>query len=74
LVTVLSFLVRKEGGGADEVISYRKRGNYYSSFAKMASNLFSDVYSHQSVHVPGLFAMGPLTGDNFVRYAVNCHH
>lgn len=27
-----------------------------------------DVYSHQAVHVPGLFAMGPLTGDNFVRF------
>lgn len=27
-----------------------------------------EVYSHQSVRVPGLFAMGPLTGDNFVRF------
>ena len=27
-----------------------------------------DVYSHQSARVPGLFAMGPLTGDNFVRF------
>ena len=26
-----------------------------------------DVYTHQSVNVPGLFAMGPLVGDNFVR-------
>ena len=26
-----------------------------------------DVYSHQSSNIPGLFAMGPLTGDNFVR-------
>ncbi len=26
-----------------------------------------DVYTHQSLNVPGLFAMGPLTGDNFVR-------
>lgn len=27
-----------------------------------------DVYTHQSLNVPGLFAMGPLTGDNFVRF------
>lgn len=27
-----------------------------------------DVYSHQSSNIPGLFAMGPLTGDNFVRF------
>lgn len=27
-----------------------------------------DVYTHQSVNIPGLFAMGPLTGDNFVRF------
>jgi len=27
-----------------------------------------DVYTHQSLKVPGLFAMGPLTGDNFVRF------
>lgn len=27
-----------------------------------------DVYTHQSVNVPGLFAMGPLVGDNFVRF------
>lgn len=27
-----------------------------------------DVYTHQSVDIPGLFAMGPLTGDNFVRF------
>ena len=26
-----------------------------------------DVFSHQSTNIPGLFAMGPLTGDNFVR-------
>ena len=26
-----------------------------------------DVYSHQSRNIPGLYAMGPLTGDNFVR-------
>ena len=27
-----------------------------------------EVFSHQSVRVPGLFALGPLTGDNFVRF------
>eukprot|EP00092_Neocalanus_flemingeri_P004717 GFUD01005082.1.p1 GENE.GFUD01005082.1~~GFUD01005082.1.p1 ORF type:complete len:665 (+),score=145.51 GFUD01005082.1:135-2129(+) len=27
-----------------------------------------DVYSHQSSNMPGLYAMGPLTGDNFVRF------
>lgn len=27
-----------------------------------------DVYTHQSLDIPGLFAMGPLTGDNFVRF------
>jgi len=27
-----------------------------------------DVFTHQSVKVPGLFALGPLTGDNFVRF------
>jgi len=27
-----------------------------------------DVYSHQSRNIPGLYAMGPLTGDNFVRF------
>jgi len=27
-----------------------------------------DVFSHQSSNIPGLFAMGPLTGDNFVRF------
>lgn len=27
-----------------------------------------DVFTHQSVNVPGLFAMGPLVGDNFVRF------
>jgi len=27
-----------------------------------------DVFSHQSTNIPGLFAMGPLTGDNFVRF------
>ena len=26
-----------------------------------------DVYTHQSRNIPGLYAMGPLTGDNFVR-------
>ena len=26
-----------------------------------------DVYTHESTNVPGLYAMGPLTGDNFVR-------
>ena len=27
-----------------------------------------DVFTHQCTAVPGLFAMGPLIGDNFVRY------
>jgi len=27
-----------------------------------------DVYTHESNNVPGLYAMGPLTGDNFVRF------
>jgi len=27
-----------------------------------------DVYTHESSNVPGLYAMGPLTGDNFVRF------
>jgi len=27
-----------------------------------------DTYSHQSTNVAGLYAMGPLTGDNFVRF------
>lgn len=27
-----------------------------------------EVFSHQSVNVPGLFALGPLAGDNFVRF------
>lgn len=27
-----------------------------------------DVYTHESTNVPGLYAMGPLTGDNFVRF------
>jgi hypothetical protein len=27
-----------------------------------------EAFSHQSVRVPGLFALGPLTGDNFVRF------
>ncbi|CAH1780134.1 unnamed protein product [Owenia fusiformis] len=27
-----------------------------------------DPYSYQSVHEPGLFAMGPIVGDNFVRF------
>ena len=27
-----------------------------------------DVFTHQTTAVPGLFAMGPLTGDNFVRW------
>jgi len=27
-----------------------------------------DVYTHQSTNVQGLFAMGPLVGDNFVRF------
>ena len=26
-----------------------------------------NVYTHESTNVPGLYAMGPLTGDNFVR-------
>ena len=26
-----------------------------------------DVFTHQTSAVPGLFAMGPLIGDNFVR-------
>ena len=26
-----------------------------------------DVFSHQCTALPGLFAMGPLIGDNFVR-------
>ena len=26
-----------------------------------------DVFTHQSVNVPGVFALGPLVGDNFVR-------
>jgi len=27
-----------------------------------------DVFTHESINVPGLYAMGPLTGDNFVRF------
>ena len=27
-----------------------------------------DVFTHQAVNVPGVFALGPLVGDNFVRY------
>jgi len=27
-----------------------------------------DVFTHQCTTVPGLFAMGPLIGDNFVRF------
>merc|ERR1712025_378214 len=27
-----------------------------------------DPYTHESTIVPGLYAMGPLTGDNFVRF------
>jgi len=27
-----------------------------------------NVYTHESTNVPGLYAMGPLTGDNFVRF------
>ena len=27
-----------------------------------------DVFTHQTTAVPGLFAMGPLIGDNFVRW------
>lgn len=27
-----------------------------------------DVFTHESIKVPGLYAMGPLTGDNFVRF------
>lgn len=27
-----------------------------------------DVFSHQCTAVPGLYAMGPLIGDNFVRF------
>merc|ERR1719285_1487057 len=26
------------------------------------------AFTHQSNNVPGLFALGPLTGDNFVRF------
>ena len=29
-----------------------------------------DPYTYQSVHEPGLFAMGPLIGDNFVRFCL----
>ena len=29
-----------------------------------------DPYSYQSVHEPGLFAIGPLIGDNFVRFCL----
>lgn len=29
-----------------------------------------DSYSYQSIHEPGLFAMGPLVGDNFVRFGL----
>ena len=29
-----------------------------------------DVFTHESTNVPGLYAMGPLTGDNFVRYVL----
>jgi len=27
-----------------------------------------DAFTHQSTSIPGLYAMGPLTGDNFVRF------
>lgn len=27
-----------------------------------------DVFTHQSINIPGLFALGPLVGDNFVRF------
>lgn len=30
----------------------------------------TDAYSYQSVHEPQLFAMGPLVGDNFVRFGI----
>ena len=39
-----------------------------------------DPYSHEARAVPGLYAMGPLTGDNFVRFiqggalAITNHH
>ena len=26
-----------------------------------------DVFTHQCINIPGLFALGPLVGDNFVR-------
>uniref|UniRef100_A0A0B7AQ18 FAD/NAD(P)-binding domain-containing protein n=1 Tax=Arion vulgaris TaxID=1028688 RepID=A0A0B7AQ18_9EUPU len=29
-----------------------------------------DAYSYQSVHEPQMFAMGPLVGDNFVRFGI----
>ncbi|BFZ13100.1 hypothetical protein BsWGS_16139 [Bradybaena similaris] len=29
-----------------------------------------DAYSYQSVHEPQLFALGPLVGDNFVRFGI----
>lgn len=29
-----------------------------------------DPYTYQSIHEPGLFAMGPLVGDNFVRFGL----
>ena len=30
-----------------------------------------DVFTHQTTAVPGLFAMGPLIGDNFVRWVTS---
>ncbi|XP_037085440.1 oxidative stress-induced growth inhibitor 1-like [Pollicipes pollicipes] len=27
-----------------------------------------DAFTHEAVHAPGLYAMGPLVGDNFVRF------
>ena len=32
-----------------------------------------DVFTHQTTAVPGLFAMGPLIGDNFVRWVTTQH-
>lgn len=29
-----------------------------------------DPFSYQSIHEPGLFALGPLIGDNFVRFGI----
>ena len=29
---------------------------------------FLDLFSHESIRQPGIYAMGPLVGDNFVRF------